>query len=386
MLLVSVGDLSGSGGTERQFADLFDYLRSRRGVAADLVTSSVGAARLRAAGRLHETAGVIELPLGAQPARGKAGVGWLTLLLLWQTLRHRWDVVHVCQPTPAYVPYCAIVSRLPQSWRPRVAITVVDCTLAHHLQSGAKPSDIYEQQVVAAHRLYFRWARIDAVFSWYRAFVEAARSLGLLPSALMAAARFCFTDVTRYQPGDKQPLIVYAGRLSNQKRPLLFVDAVASLRRRYPELIAGWQFKMYGSGPLESQVRERIRDIGLVDVIELTRTPQMAPVFAASKAFVSTQAFENFTSLAMLEAMAAGNAVIAENAGQTSEFVAHRDNGLLVDSATGDGFADAIAEYLRHREWHDRMAASSRRIATEVQTVEHFADDILSFWRRVVAS
>jgi glycosyltransferase involved in cell wall biosynthesis len=99
---------------------------------------------------------------------------------------------------------------------------------------------------------------------------------------------------------------------------------------------------------------------------------------------VSTQAIENFTTLAMLEAMASGNAVIAENVGQTGEFVRHGENGLLVSPATVEAFADAMAEYLRHPERHDALAAASRSLATSVHTIEHFADDIIAFWRAVL--
>jgi glycosyltransferase involved in cell wall biosynthesis len=88
----------------------------------------------------------------------------------------------------------------------------------------------------------------------------------------------------------------------------------------------------------------------------------------------------------MLEAMAAGNAVIAEDVGQTREFVQNGENGYLVSPPTAAAFADAIAAYLRHPELHDAMAVHSRRLATEVHTIEHFADDISAFWRDVVGA
>ena len=109
-------------------------------------------------------------------------------------------------------------------------------------------------------------------------------------------------------------------------------------------------------------------------------------MLSRSRLFVCTQALENFTSLAMLEAMAAGNAIVAEDVGQTREFVRDGENGLLVAPGTAEAFADAIAEYLRHPEWHAPMAAASRRLTTEVHTIEHFADDLQTFWRDVLAS
>ena len=384
MLLVIVGDLSGSGGTERQFTELFEHLRHEGSTRVDLITSSMGLERLQHIGRLASVDHVHALPLGPNPAQTKAGILNLTRMLMSATLRERWDVVHICQPTPVYVPYAAMLRLLPKAIRPRLALTVVDCTLAPHLRSAVPATDVYEQQVVDAHRLYFRWTALDGIYSWYRAFVDVARALRLTPGTTLAAAPYCFTDTTRFVPGNKERLVVFAGRLSNQKRPLLFVDAIASLFRRYPGLADGWQFVMYGAGPLKDSVEARIRECDLGGRLSLTKTPDMAPIFARSTLFVSTQAVENFTSLAMLEAMAAGNAIVAEDTGQTDQFVKDGDNGLLVKGAAPDAFADAIASFLKQPGRHAAMAAASRRLATEVHTVGNFAGDITAFWQQLM--
>jgi glycosyltransferase involved in cell wall biosynthesis len=275
------------------------------------------------------------------------------------------------------------MTRLPRRWRPAITLTVIDCTLAPNLL-GREPADTYEQQVLDAHRLYARWTQPDGVLSWYQAFTAAARQLRIFTRSHVVAARFCFTDPERFHPAPKQRLIVWAGRLSTQKRPLLFVDAIAELCRQSPELVEGWRFEMYGGGVLEEEVRARIRAHGLQDRLTLTRAPDLAPVFAISSLFVSTQAYENFTSLAMLEAMSAGNAVVGEAVGQTAEFVHHGANGFAV-AATPPAFAEAIAEYLRHPARHAEMARQSRALATDVHTIEHFADDTRAFWAAVAS-
>lgn len=383
LVLVAVGDLSGSGGTERQFSDLFDHLRRRHDGSISLVTTGAALRRLQATGRVGDGDDVVLVPVGDSPS-GILSIAWLTISLVWATLTHRWDVVHLCQPTPIYVPYASLITMLPRWLRPRVALTVVDCTLAHRLRESNPGGDLYERQVEQAHRLFFKWARLDGVFSWYRAFVEAAQSARLLPSrALLVAAKYCFTDPARFVPASaKERLIVFAGRLSEQKRPLLFVDAVAKLVERDAALAAGWRFEIYGRGVLEDAVRARIRECRLEQVITVTHALDMSAVFARSMLFVSTQAYENFTSLAMLEAMAAGNAIVAEAVGQTAEFVHHGVNGFAV-AATPEAFADAIADYIRHPERHAEMARRSRALATDVHTIENFSDDIAAFWAKV---
>jgi glycosyltransferase involved in cell wall biosynthesis len=385
--MVAVGDLSASGGAERQFSDVFEYLRRTGAAHVTLITARASLVRLRRAGRLRNIDQVVALPLGASPARGALNVAWMTALLVWLTLVRRFDIVHLCLPTPSYVPFAGLLTRLPRAVRPRIVLNVIDCTLAYNLATG-QAADIYEQQVLDAHRLYFRWARLDGIYTWYRAFADECRRRRLVASdVVIRAARFCFTDPQRFRPqAEKQNVVLFAGRLSAQKRPWLFVEAIALLRRRCPDLIRNWRFEMYGDGILRSRVAELIAAEGVGDIIAVTSTPDMAPVFARTRLFVSTQALENFTSLAMLEAMAAGNAVIAEDVGQTREFVIAGDNGLLVSPATGETFAQAIGEYLRHPEWHDRMAAASRQRATSVHTIEHFAEDITGFWQDVVSA
>jgi glycosyltransferase involved in cell wall biosynthesis len=267
-----------------------------------------------------------------------------------------------------------------------MVLNVIDCTLARSLDSP--PSDLYERQVLDAHRLYFKWTRLDGVYTWYSAFADAARRHHLVSDGtVVRPARYCFTNPQRFRPDvHKENIAVFAGRLSEQKRPWLFVEAAALLLRRCPDLVGRWRFEMYGDGALRDRVTTLIDELGVSEILRLTSTPEMASVFGRSRLFVSTQALENFTSLAMLEAMSAGNAVIAEDVGQTREFVIPGDNGLLVSPATSETFANAIAEYLRRPEWHDRMAAASRKRATDVHTIEHFADDITAFWHNVVSA
>ena len=384
LVMVAVADLSGSGGAERYFSDLFDYLRHRHPGRIRLITSRAALRRLQAAGHLTSAESVTALPLGAAPGRGLLNLLWVTLLLMLSTLGRGIDIVHICLPTPTYVPFAAVLGWLPRRWRPAVVITVIDCTVAHNL-TATEVRDEYERQVLTAHRWYGRWTRPDGVFSWYQAFVDAAERLRLFPPRTrLAAARFCFTDVSRFRPSPaRDNVIVFAGRLSEQKRPLLFVDAVAAVADRAPALLAGWRAEMYGRGVLEERVRQRIRERHLDGRLTLGHSHDLSPVFARSRLFVSTQALENFTSLAMLEAMAAGNAVIAENVGQTAAYVHDGENGFLVDEATPDAFAGAIERFLSHPKLHGRMSEASRLVATSEHTIEHAAGDIVAFWQQV---
>jgi glycosyltransferase involved in cell wall biosynthesis len=110
----------------------------------------------------------------------------------------------------------------------------------------------------------------------------------------------------------------------------------------------------------------------------------MTHIFEESKCFISTQDFENFPSLAMNEAMAAGNAIISRNVGQTNLFVKHLINGVLTDSDTAEGLASAIEYYISHPQMHEGMQNESIRLTEEVHTFENFKFQIENFWDKTI--
>src|SRR5215204_517165 len=114
LVLVVVGDLGGSGGAERLFSALHEYLATHASGTVTLVTARASLQRLREAGYLRTADAVAALPLGRQPGRGKLAIIWMTLQLLWLTARRRFDVVHICLPSPVYVPFAAALRAVPR--------------------------------------------------------------------------------------------------------------------------------------------------------------------------------------------------------------------------------------------------------------------------------
>ena len=102
---------------------------------------------------MNDSTGVVKLNLGDQPGKGRTGVVRMTGHLLATLARERFDLVHICLPSPIYAPLAAILSRLPSAWRPRVTLNVIDCTLAQSLETPP-PHGTYERQVLDAHRFY----------------------------------------------------------------------------------------------------------------------------------------------------------------------------------------------------------------------------------------
>lgn len=122
-----------------------------------------------------------------------------------------------------------------------------------------------------------------------------------------------FTDVHRFAPGAKEPLVAFAARLHPEKGALLFLEAAAHIHRARPDV----RFALMGRGEQADVVDRRLEELGLRGMVERGFVTDLAPWLARSSIFVSCQLYENLGSSSLLEAMASANAIVATDVGQT---------------------------------------------------------------------
>eukprot|EP00947_MAST-08B_sp_MAST-8B-sp1_P002515 g2515.t1 len=127
--------------------------------------------------------------------------------------------------------------------------------------------------------------------------------------------------------GHRGPVIVFAGRMHDQKQPLLWVDVAARLHAARPDL----RFRMAGSGPLYGDVAAHVRWLGLQDVVQMDGyRSDMSAVLQEADVLLMTSMNEGMP-MVVLEAQAVGTAVVAVDVGATAElFEACPSTGELV--------------------------------------------------------
>ena len=131
-----------------------------------------------------------------------------------------------------------------------------------------------------------------------------------------------------------------------QKRPDWFIKAVSILNNDLTLDLSSWKFYLFGDGDLSPIIDEMIKENNLNDIIYRQYSKDLADVFSKSSCFVSTQDFENFPSLSLMEAMSSGNAIIARNVGQTNLLVKDNKNGYLLSEDSPKGLANKIKKYI----------------------------------------
>lgn len=378
-----VGDVSGGGGAERYVADIFDHYKSVANPLCDLyfLTDADTVSRLQDVDRLRRVDQILFLKRG----KGPLGLVSLGARLVKLCFVHRFDLLHIAMIAPRYLPFLWLIGLAPKAVRPKISITIADCTLAHEYFDRPRREEAQEPTPFWLYRLYFNTVRIDGIYCWYQLFAERFSDGAIRSRPIIVPARYCFVDVERFRPDEtKENRVVFAARLYKNKRPLFFLEGVRMALDMAPEIVRNWRFEMYGRGPLEQQVQETIQTLGLGGLVTVAFSPTMTSVFASSKVFVSTQDYENFTSLSMLEAMAAGNAIISRNVGQTLYFVRDGDNGYLLKEDSPRGLGEALVKYFTRPDLHRRFEARSREIAMKEHCLANAFGDIEKYWQRIL--
>lgn len=173
---------------------------------------------------------------------------------------------------------------------------------------------------------------------------------------------------------------------SQRKRPLVFVETVAALRARAPDLpVVG---AMFGNvdGSFKAQIEERAAAKGVSDRIFLMgfRDPPEPHLLAADA--VLTPAVDEGFGRALIEAMLLGTPVIASNCGNHPDLVRDGDTGLLVPAGDPAAFADAVLALLRDPERRTAIINGARAEADRRFGAQASANAVMAVYDELLAT
>jgi glycosyltransferase involved in cell wall biosynthesis len=161
-------------------------------------------------------------------------------------------------------------------------------------------------------------------------------------------------------PGDA-PFVLTVANLLGYKRHQDSVQAIARLRQRLPMVVLG----LAGEGPLESQLRSLVAEMGLEKaVLFLGRRLDVPRLLAAADVVLLASKEEGMPN-ALLEAMAAGRPVVAARAGGVPELVSQGATGLMVEPGDVEGIALALERVLTDEALSRRLREAGPKLIAE---------------------
>lgn len=152
--------------------------------------------------------------------------------------------------------------------------------------------------------------------------------------------------------------ILFLGRAEKRKGTFELLQAVHKLHRQFPQI----RLVIGGDGDLDLVARtaEQLQISAHVDIVgwigpeERARQLQRAQIFCLPS-------HDEGLPMAMLEAMAAGKAIVVTPVGGIPEAVRHGENGLLVPPGDADALAAALQALLQDEALGLRLAQQARQ-------------------------
>jgi glycosyltransferase involved in cell wall biosynthesis len=178
------------------------------------------------------------------------------------------------------------------------------------------------------------------------------------------------------------PLVTFLGRLTIDKGVHRFLDAVADAGRE-TELVA----VVGGVGPEEAHVRERIAEDpalrGRVRYIGPVAEEEKPALLGQSDVFVLPSTSDT-SSVALLEAMACGAAVVAPSEGGASELVTDGRTGRSVPVLEPGALAETLVDLMRDPAERHRIADRGREYVRTECSLEMMAHRFISIYEHLI--
>lgn len=183
--------------------------------------------------------------------------------------------------------------------------------------------------------------------------------------------------------------LLQAGRLSHDKGVHTSVEAIGYLVREHG--VEDVHLTVAGTGPRAYQQRlERIiSHFGIDEKVTFTgwvSPEQMPGIMHASHVLLLPSIVEEAFARVVLEAMAAGLAVISTLTGGTGELVRDGQNGLVIPVDDSPVLANQILRLSRDDQLRCQLARAGQEIVGESFTIDKMVDSLESFLDEVLAT
>lgn len=297
----------------------------------------------------------------APEGSGPAWFLWGVLLGLAAMARFPWrrppDVVHVHTShrfsfyrSAFYVLYARVV------WHVPVVLHVHGSSFDEFVADASPPVAVLQSAVFGAA------SDVIVLSEYWREVVEGradTSTVRVLPNAV---------DVDDFPVGDNddEARIVFVSNLRERKGVGDLADAVEDLLSRTDHPVT---VDVAGDGPLADRVAELAQRRDAVTAHGYVSEERKRDLLAAGSIYVLPTYAEGLP-IALLEGMAAGNAVVSTPVGAIPEVV-EAENGHLVPAGDPDALADALADLVDAPDRCREMGETNRDLVAECYDWDH---------------
>ncbi len=185
----------------------------------------------------------------------------------------------------------------------------------------------------------------------------------------------------RYGIGPTDPVALFIGRMTYQKGPDLFLEAIPDILNSYPNA----KFVFVGDGYMKSQLEHRARQLNIAHAVRFTGyIPEHEKInlLKACDCVVVPSRNEPF-GIVVLEGWAAGKPVIATHGTGAGEIVWHDVTGLRVYQ-TPNSIAWGVKNIFSNFERGRWMGGNGRKATEKVFNWDRVAEETLKVYEELI--
>jgi glycosyltransferase involved in cell wall biosynthesis len=172
------------------------------------------------------------------------------------------------------------------------------------------------------------------------------------------------------------------GRLVAAKNYPLALQVARQVLETHPQA----RFLLVGGGPLETDLRTRIRHLGLEARVQMTgERDDVADLMNALDVFLMTSDHEGMPN-ALMEAGALGLPCVVTDAGASAEVVVHGESGYVCPVGDRDGLVASLRSLLDDASARGRLGANGRARMVSAFAPERMARDTEALYERLLAA
>ncbi len=185
----------------------------------------------------------------------------------------------------------------------------------------------------------------------------------------------------RYGIAPDRFVVGWFGRMTAVKRADDLVTMLVGLRERGIDAL----LLLVGDGDDRARLEQRAHDLGIArHCLFLGYQEEVAPWYAVCDAVVLTSANEG-TPVTIIEALAAGRAVVSTRVGGVPDVIDEGETGFMVRAGDTHAIAERLAILKNDPELRARMGSEGRRRVLERYAVPRLIDDVDKLYRALLA-
>ncbi|MFA5816010.1 MAG: glycosyltransferase [Bacteroidales bacterium] len=187
---------------------------------------------------------------------------------------------------------------------------------------------------------------------------------------------------------DGSIIVTSVGRLAPYKGQYILIDAIAKAVDQGIDLQAFIVGDVYGERhEYREELMSQASRLGLAERVQFTGfVDDVLPFLEKCNLFILASTRPEGLGIVMLEAMAAGRAVIATNGGGAREIITDGEDGLLVPPGDSELMAKAIVRLANDRETRHRLAAAGNEKVKSRFSKQAMVDNILELYEEILTA